>query len=268
MQQPIAAHHERAIEKTISHYGADPHVLAVVLGGTLARGTQKESSDVDVMVILDEPGYEHHRQQNRLAECLGHLCDYPGGYVDTKFFPVDYLTSAAERGSEPTRNSFLGARAIFTRDPGIEPVLVQIGRYPEHERDDKILSFFAMLSLSSGYFWGEANKCNAAYLKTRTVSDIVLFACRLILAHNRVLFPSHKRMLEALDTAAEKPADMRLRIDAFLQSPTDDTLKALVEPVKSFRDWTAGKDFSAIVSRFVEDNEQWWWNHRPNIAEW
>src|SRR5271170_7370350 len=108
--RPLAPHHERAIVKAIAHYSADAHTVAIVLHGSLVRGTQMDTSDVDLMVILDSQGYEEHRQRNCLAECLGHLCDYKGGYVDVKFFPKDFIIPAAERGSEPTRHSFLGAR--------------------------------------------------------------------------------------------------------------------------------------------------------------
>jgi len=265
---PLAPHHQRAIDKTIAHFSADPQVRAIVLAGSIARGRQKESSDVDVMVVLDEAGYEAHRQANRLSECLGNLTDYQGGYIDVKYFPKSFLVAAAERGSEPTRHSFVGTRSIFSRDAEVEPLLTRIGTYPEDERADKMLSFYAGLALSAGFFWGEAQKRNNLYLKTRMAADIVLFATRLILAHNRVLFPCQKWMLDALDKASDQPADLRQRIDAFLETPTNENEKALVETVQGFRDWGYGKDWHPILTRFIEDHEQWWWKRRPNVIEW
>lgn len=240
----------------------------MVLAGSIARNRQKECSDIDVMVILDDGGYQQRRRSHRLSECLFDLCDYPGGYVDVKCFPESFLAAAAQRGSEPTRHAFLGARTIFSRGADIQPLLERIAIYPEHERCDKMLSFYAALSLSGGYFWAQAQKHGNLYLKTRMVADIVLFATRLILAHNRVLFPCHKGMLDALDDAQDKPAGLRPQIDAFLESPTSANHKTLMEAVQGFRDWGFGKDYHPILTRFVEDNEQWWWNQRPNIVEW
>ncbi len=266
--QPIAPHHQLAIDRTIERFSADPHVRAVVLAGSISRGMQKENSDVDVIILLDDEGYEQRRRSNVLSDCVFDLCDYKGGYVDMKFLPRDFLVAAAERGSEPTRHSFLGARTVFTRDGEIDSLLQRIAVYPEHERDDKIRSFYAGLQLCSGFFWGEARKRNEAYLRVRTMADIVLFGCRLVLAHNRVLFPCQKWMLDALDKASEKPENFRGLAETFLALSTEESMKAFAGAVKGFRDWGVGKDWRPILSRYVEDHEQWWWRHRPNIAEW
>ena len=101
-----------------------------------------------------------------------------------------------------------------------------------------------------------------------TASDIALFACRLILAHNRVLFPCMKGMLDALDRADDKPEGFRDLVEAFLAELTDSRQESLTKATLGFRDWVENRGWTPVLSRYIEDHEQWWWRPRPNIAEW
>ena len=264
----IAPHHQRAIEKITGKFQTDPQVVALLLAGSIAKGVQKDNSDVDIIVILTDEVIAQRQRENRLAECVRDLCDYKDGYADIKYFAKQFLIAAAERGSEPTRNSFIGARCLFTRDPEIETLVTRIPVYQRHEKADKILSFYAGLALSSGFFWWEAQKRNDPYLRTRMVSEVVLFGCRLILAHNERLFPCQKRLVEATDACPDKPANFRALVDAFLVDPTNDNLRAFTKCITEFRDWGIGKDYSVPLTRYQHDHEQWWYLHRPYIAEW
>lgn len=139
--------------------------------------------------------------------------------------------------------------------------------YLIHEKKEKIFSFLSALILYSGYFWGEATKRNDLYLKTRVVSDILLFGMRLILAHNIKLFPCHKWLVQAVESVDEKPQNILEIANEFLKSPTEETENKFVDSILEFQDW-GYNDFSLKLTRFIEDNEQWWWKQRPNIAEW
>lgn len=263
----IAPHHQRAIEKITAKFEADPQVVALLLAGSIAKSVQKDNSDVDVIVILTDEAIALRQRENRLAECILELCDYKNGYADIKYFPKEFLVAAAERGSEPTRNSFIGARCLFSRDHEIPGLVARIPVYQRHEKADKMMSFFAGLQLSSVFFWWEAVKRNDPYLKTRMVSEIVLFGCRLILAHNERLFPCQKRLIEAIDACPDKPANFRALLDVFLANPTNENMKAFAECVAKWRDWCDGKGHAALT-RYQQDHEQWWYLHRPYIAEW
>lgn len=264
----IAPHHQRAIEKIAGKFQTDPQVVALLLAGSVAKGVQKDNSDVDVIVILTDEAIALRQRENRLAECLFDLCDYKGGYADIKYFAKEFLVAAAARGSEPTRNSFVGTRCLFTRDDEIPELLGRIPVYQRHEKQDKILSFYAGLQLSSGFFWWEAHKRNDPYLKTRMVSEIVLFGCRLILAHNERLFPCQKRLVEATDACPDKPANFRLILEAFLGDPSTANMQAFTKCITEFRDWGIGKDHAVPLTRYQQDHEQWWYLHRPYVAEW
>ncbi len=45
-------HHERAITRLTEHYQNDPTVLALLISGSVARGWNREDSDVDYLVVI------------------------------------------------------------------------------------------------------------------------------------------------------------------------------------------------------------------------
>ena len=185
-------HHEDSINNLIHLYKDNPEVQAIVLGGSIAKGRERIDSDIDVIIIVNETMYQSLKSQNKLSECFSDHCTYEKGYFDIKYFTKEYITEASKRGSEPTRNSFIGTRCIFSKDSEIDEIIKRIPVYPVWEKEDKILSFYSALDLNSGFFWGEAKKAKDTYLKYRTATDIVLFGMRMLLAYNEKLFPCPK----------------------------------------------------------------------------
>ena len=109
---------------------------------------------------------------------------------------------AAEKGSEPTRNSFVKSRVLFSSDPEIEGIVARIPVFQEREREEKLLSFYSDLHLNYNYFW----KCCKpdGYMKIRTASEIVYALYRLVLQENRVLFPSNRRLEDTVAPTASR----------------------------------------------------------------
>lgn len=52
MPYPGTAQHQRLLQAVVSHYADDPRILAVVVFGSLGRGTWDEYSDLDLDVVL------------------------------------------------------------------------------------------------------------------------------------------------------------------------------------------------------------------------
>lgn len=261
-------HHEDSINNLIGLFKDNPDVLAIVLGGSIAKGRERADSDVDAMIIISERMHAELSSQNRLSEGITEYCTYEGGYFDLKYFTRDYIEKAAEKGSEPTRNSFIGARCIFSRDPEIDEIVRKIPVYPVWDKEDKILSFYSALALNNGFFWGEAEKVGDVYLKVRVASDIVLFGLRMLLAYNEKLFPCQKWLLRIARELEQKPDGVVEKAERFLQRMDRETKDDFVSAVLSFCDWNIPEDFSRVLTRFIEDNEWWWYNRRPCIAEW
>jgi hypothetical protein len=193
------------------------------------------------------------------------LCDYPGGYVDGKIVDLAFLVDVAEHGSEPARAAFVGAWIAYSRLPDLDELLRRIPVYPEHERQEKIRSFYAQLEALHWYV-GEAEKRRDPYLMAHVVADLVLFGGRLILAHNRVLYPYHKWFVTVLSAAPAKPDNLIALAERLLAEPNKAHAEAFYDAVASFTDWDKPPEGWPV--RFMHDSEWTWRNGRSPIADW
>lgn len=84
---------------------------------------------------------------------------------------------------------------------------------------------------------GEADRHDSLYTKTRAASQLTLFASRLILAHNRILFPYHKWLISYLDKCPDKPEHFKEQIEQLLLHPNMTNAHSLFKNLKEFKDW-------------------------------
>ena len=259
-------HHEEAVAKLSEYFRDDLGVLAVILGGSVAKGLEHPKSDIDAMVAVTDARYAELARDGRLAECVWGVCGYEGGYFDIKYCDRDYLASAAARGSEPTRNAFVKARCLWSRDPSIEELVPKIGVFQDGEAAEKMSSFHAAFTLNHGYLWSVS--AENRYLRVRAASDIALFGCRMLLQEARVLFPCHKALMDAVGGLARKPDGIEAKADRMLRTFDDDAKNDFVSSILGFIEYRPPEEFDPILTRFVRDHEQWWWKERPVIAEW
>jgi len=262
--------HRESIQCMLEHLSNEPGLVAVILGGSVAKGKARPDSDLDAAVVLDDPAYAKRLERNAISECIGGKCTYEKGYFDLKFFPVSYLLAAAGRGSEPTRSSFQNTKLLQSSDPRVDQKLLErIAAYPSAEIEKKIISFYSAFTFATGYFWYESLKRDNIYLRTRCASDAVLFGLRLLLVHNRRLFPCQKWLLDEVSKCPEKPEGIVELASNFLRKPEDSTMVIYRDAINKFRDWgPAQKNIMLSLSTVVQDQEQWWWNGRPNLSEW
>ncbi len=259
-------HHETSIEKLKDYFASDTDVLALAVGGSVAKGLARADSDIDALVIVTEPRYARLAEENRLSECIFGHCTYEGGYFDLKYFTLPFLRAAAQRGSEPTRNQFAKARLVACHSAEIERLIPQIGVFQQSEKDEKMASFYAALALYAGYFW-HSSKTNP-YLRVRCAADILLFGYRLLLQENGVLFPSHKALLQTVAALPNKPEGIVAKGERVLAEMSDEAVKDFDDAIRGFIAYQPPKNWAQVLTRFVDDNELWWYKNRPFLAEW
>ncbi len=263
-------HHERALQKVKAHFEQDPTVLALLFSGSLAKGWGSESSDVDIMLIVTEEEFARRTLNNEYLYFSTDFTDYEGGYVDGKFLSVSFLEEIAAHGSEVARAAFYAAQIVFSRLPDLDQLIARIPVYPEAERDAKLKAFYSQMMVFGWFFMREADKRGDKYLTTRAAADLVLFASRLILAYNHMLYPYHKWLMHEIERAPEKPENFAGLIQALLDAPSPATADALIEAINAFHDW--GVPFAEVFVRFLNDSE-WDWRdygsgHRTPIGDW
>jgi hypothetical protein len=98
-------------------------------------------------------------------------------------------------------------------------------------------------------------------LLLRSAADFALFAGRLILAHNRILFPYHKWFMHELRSAPEKPDDLIDAMERLVREPCLENANPVLASVANFRDWE--KPLRNPAAQFMEDSE---WNWREGLA--
>ncbi len=261
----LCPHHQRAVDRLVERFQDDPNFLALIIGGSLVKGYGNESSDVDFVLIATDEEYMRRESTRALTYYAADLCDYPGGYVDGKIVNVAFLEEVADRGSEPARAAFEKVIAAYSNLPQLDDLLRRITAYPEAGHTEKVRSFHAQL-LAMQWYVGEAEKRNNRYLMMRVVSDLVLFGGRLILAHNRMLYPYHKWFLRTLQDAPQQPDELMMLIDQLLKEPNKTNADRFCEAIQNFTVWDTSPE--GWPARFLEDTEWAWRRGSAAVGDW
>ena len=256
-------HHKNAIEKLTESLKKDERYLAVIITGSVAKGEERDDSDIDFILVVTDEEYDKRKRRNRLVFYDTQYCDYPGGYVDGKIVNLGFLKIVSERGSEPARDAFRDVWIAFSKIPKLEELLKKIPVYQKDEKAEKIQSFLAQFEIAYWYM-GEAERRNDIYLLTRAATDLVLFGGRLILAHNEIIYPYHKLFMNALKRAPEKPKNLIGLIEALLNEPNSKNAQAFYEAVKNFKKWRM-RGLPNV--QYMIDTELAWIEGKPYIGD-
>ncbi len=261
----IRAHHQRAIDRLANAYRDDPEFRALIIGGSVAKGFARPDSDVDFLIVATDESFERRLGARDLFINRTDLCDYEGGFVDGKIVSLGFIEDLAEKGNEPSRAAFEGAFAAFSRIQDLDTLIRCIPVYPEAGHDERIRAFYSMAFIQH-WLMHEAERHGNRYAITRAASQLALFSARLILAHNRRLFPYHKWLPRALESAPEKPGDLMACFKALLEEPNGEHANALFERVRTFRDW--GVSDLQAYTWFMTDVEWSWMSGTTPIEDW
>ena len=260
------AHHERVIQRLVERFKDDPRFPALIVGGSIAKGREKADSDVDILLVATDEEFARRLREVDMHYVDLEIADYPSGYVEGKVIDRQFLVDAADHGSEPARAAFKGAFVAYSRIPDLEELLAGIPVYPERDRAEKIRAFYIQLDAASRWFMPDAEKRDDSYLRAWAAATSVFYGCRLILAHNRILYPWHKWLLHEARNAPDKPADFIELAERLLRESSRETATAFRDSVMGFRDW--GVSWDKAVGRFILDIEWNWRDGRPPLAEW
>ena len=260
-------HHREAVKELISIFREKEGVIALVFGGSVAKHMERKDSDIDAMVIVTEEFYERKRKVNCIAECISMGdCAYPGGYFDVKYMTKDYIRDAAEKGSEPTRNSFIGSHVLFSADEEVTELVRRIPVFQKQEFEEKMLSFFSNLQLNYNYFWKACRP--EGYMKLKVASEIVYSLYRMVLQENEILFPCNRRLEQFVKLAPDQPEHLVEYCEEFCRTLEDDPLDKALEAWKAWTHYQYPTDSAVCQSRYCDDFEQWWRVPRPLVSEW
>ena len=261
----VSDHHQRAIERLTDAYRDDPEFCALIIGGSLAKGFAREDSDVDFLIVATDDAFDRRLAERDLFINRPDLCDYEGGYVDGKIISLGYLEQLAEKGNEASRAAFEGAWLAYSKIAGLDAVLARIPVYPEAGHEQRIKAFYGMAFIQH-WLVHEAMRHGNRYTLLRACSQLALFSGRLMLAHNRRLYPYHKWLPRTLEAVADKPADFMDRFNALVETPGADHATALFECIREFRNW--GVTDLEAYTWFMTDVEWSWMSGTTPMEDW
>ena len=259
------AHHQSTLDIVSEQLSKDKDVIALLLAGSIAKGWERPDSDVDIMIVNTDEAYQAHLDNKEVAYFDNTIATYEGGYVDGKYINKQFMLDVISHGSETAKSAFLNAKVVFSHDDDIAGLIEQICQYPEAEREDKIRSFLAQVMLWRWYV-SEAEKREDRYLLLQSVSEVVLFGSRLMLAHNRLIYPYHKWLRRQVEEAKDLPENYFTLMDALLENPTAEAANAYAEMVLEFQDW--GISLEEAIVLFLHDREWNWRDTKPTIHDW
>ena len=257
-------HHRATIDRAVARLQARDDVLGVLVGGSIAHGFATATSDVDLLIVVSDAEWERRLAAGDTTELDLESATYEGGYVDCKYTSPGFIRDVAERGTETTRFAFDGVTVAWSRVDGLEEAVRAAARYPIDGRADRIRSFHAQLEYWQWLF-REGVRSDNAFVRAVAAPNVVLFAGRLILAHNAVLYPGIKWLVRVLRDVPEQPPGLAAAIEAVIERPGTDTVDALVALVSGFRDWGVADQHWGTT--FMLDTELAWLRGNPSIAE-
>ena len=265
----LLPHHAATVTALTQQMSADPDVLALVLGGSIARGFATPASDVDVTIVVSPEDLARRAAAHRLHYNATDVVTYEGGYIDGKYVDLAGLRLVAERGSDPARYAFVGARVLFSRVDGLADLVAEITRYPQAERASRIERFAAQL-LAWRWYHSQGVAKGDAYLTTASLAKVVLFACRLVLAQNSLLYPHHKWLMRVTAGAPDAPTDLVPRLLVLSADPAGADVGDVDALVRDLFD-RYGIDREAAdaawPTHFIRDSENAWVHGHAPIDE-
>lgn len=248
-------HHEQALAAYVASVREAPEALAVVVIGSVARGTEREDSDVDVYLVVTDEAFDRAAAADRFAWLDREGEDYPGSYIDIKLACPVYLATAVERADDPTRSSFVGARVAYSRMPELPALLERIVSLPDDVWSERVRSFVAQAQLYGGYFLRQADERGDEFLRRHAATHLVLAAARAALAAAHELMPGPKYVSGLMDRLP-LPEGYLAAWRAALENPDAATGAALVDATtRLLPDGMAGEE---ALSVFIRDNELAW----------
>lgn len=251
---------ELALERFVQSAAEDPEVAGIVLTGSVARGTERPDSDVDVYLVVSEARWTDALAADRIMYVDRVDVDYPHGYLDVKLVTAAILAEGARTGDDPFRASLEGARVVHDRG-GVAELVAAVGRIPDDRWTGRVRSFASQVRLHADYFLSGAERDGDALLARSASTHALLAAHRALLAQAHRLYRGPKYLGADVASLPARPADWDDIVAELLARPTASAGRRLIDALDAHLDIPL--DDAGALSTFVIDNEFAWWHRAP-----
>lgn len=261
-------HHQKVIDKLVELHKNDDRYLALIICGSLATGKARPNSDVDIYLVATDKEFNALRKTKSYHYSNDEICDYPEGEIDGKIISVNYLIEASMRGNESTRASFIKAYMPFCHRDDIHELLPKISKYPEQERGAKLKAFYGQVD-HWAYYTANGAETENRFLTLDSLSKLVFYSARLVLAYNRILYPCPKQLFDTVKEAPKMPPSFIERsyelLDKNIKVTSDDAYGYSCYIQEYFSDCSISEEerIGAIL-----DDEWRWFTEAQTLFDW
>ena len=197
-------HHEDTIAAYAAQVIDQPDTLALIVVGSVARGTARPTSDVDVYLVVTDDAFAAAQSAGRVAYIDTDAATYDS-YVDIKLASPRYLERAVAHADDPTRASFLDARIVFDHTGSMAAAVARIVTLPDGVWQRRVHAYRCQARLYGGYFLEQAYERGDEFLLRHSAVHLGLSVGRAALAVNRILFQGQKYLAATLPQLADLP---------------------------------------------------------------
>jgi len=250
-------HHKQIVNNLKQHFMNDPNVYALIINGSVARGSAGPESDVDFVLVVTDHEYEHRESNNVIHFSCNEFCITPCTEVNGSAITERMLKWLAKNGSDVARYAFIGANIIFSKLPDLDDLLEQITTFSTHDIKDKLESFYSQVKMHYSYLeYGHYSQ--NSYVLAQTAVLLALFGGRMILTYNSMFYPGRKWFMNQLEEAEQKPKGFIHSMKKLLQDPNLMNANEFCDILLNFKDWP--KPHEGWFNRFEKDMKQHRWN--------
>ena len=250
-------HHEDTIAAYAAQVIDQPDTLALIVVGSVARRTERATSDVDVYLVVTDDAFAAAQSARRVAYVQTEAVTYDS-YVDVKIASPRYLERAVAHADDPTRASFLDARIVFDHTGSMAAAVAGIVDLPDDFWQRRVHAYRCQARLYGGYFLKQAHERNDRFLLQHSAVHLCFAVGRVALAVNRTLFQGQKYLAATLSELANMPDGFLSAWHDVLADPTPDSAAVLTDMVDA---WQNGPlNLEDTLSTFIIDNELAWLN--------
>jgi len=251
-------HHRRALQAWVAEVSGLPHVRGGVLVGSLARGTARADSDVDVYLVVSNDAFAEALAAGEVAHVRRCEDIYPNGYVDVKLVCDDLLDRAAAEADDPFRASLRGAQVLWDADGSLPGRIEQILDPDAVSWPDRVTGFLAQAWLHGGYFLPGALDRDDPFAAQWANGHLCFAAARALLASRQVLCAGPKYVTSTLMTLA-LPAGV---LEAWRTACGHTSVANARHLLDVLSAELGALTVDERLSRFIIDNELAWYRRR------
>jgi len=233
-------------------------IIGIILGGSLAKNSGNENSDVDIFVIVDNSEFERRKlTKDYFVGTIFDQTNYPV-YIDGRIINLDFLRKIWTEGNECVKNTFSNVKLIYSLNREIDE-LIKNKNKANYNKKENIRKFYALMK--SNKFKANDDINNIMQIK-HGMFYTVFFACRLVLAHNDIYYPCIKNMEKEIMNCKRKPQNFIEGIHKVLETNSFDELeKFYKETEEYFKEYRFD---DKIRKGYVIENENYWFfGERP-----